>query len=99
LYNLSSLSSSFRFYFSVQASYFLNLIEQFVCTARHYSSTNHLQKAVKNALKIKSNNERGTILKHSKKPELSDKRAVNTLIFRQFGLLKSTNKRQATDAG
>jgi len=77
----------------------LNLIEQFVCTARHYSSTNHLQKAVKNALKIKSNNERGTILKHSKKPELSDKRAVKTLIFRQFGLLKSTNKRQATDAG
>jgi hypothetical protein len=99
LHNLSSLSSSFRFYFSVQSSYFLNLIEQFVCTARHYSSTNHLQKAVKNALKIKSNNERGTILKHSKKPELSDKRAVKTLIFRQFGLLKSTNKRQATDAG
>ncbi len=37
--------------------------------------------------------------KHSKKPEVSDKRAVKTLIFRQFGLLKSYNKRQATNVG
>lgn len=62
-------------------------------------STKPLQKAVKNALKIKSDNERETMPKHSKKPGLSDKRAVKTLIFRQFGLLKSNNKRQATDAG
>lgn len=61
------------------------------------TSTKSQQKAVKNALKIKSNNECGTILKHSKKPELSDKRADKPLIFRQFGLLKSNNKRQATN--
>ena len=53
----------------------------------HFSSTKSLQKTVKNALKIKSDNERGTMPKHSKKPELSDKRAVRTPIFRQFGLL------------
>lgn len=62
-------------------------------------STKPLQKAVKNALKIKSDNERETMPKHSKKPELSDKRAVKTLIFRQFGLLNNNNKRQTTDAG
>ena len=61
------------------------------------TSTKSLQKAVKNALKIKSNNERGTMPKHSKKPEVSDKRAVKTLIFRQFGLLNSKiNDRQQT---
>jgi len=71
----------------------LNLKEQFAYTARHYSSTKSLQKAVKNALKIKSANECETIPKHSKKPELSNKRAVKTLIFRKFGLLNSNNKR------
>jgi len=45
-------------------------------------STKSLQKAVKNVLKIKSDNEHGTMPKHSKKPGLSDKRAVKTLIFR-----------------
>lgn len=64
-----------------------------------FTSTKSLQKAVKNALKIKSDNEHETIFKHSKKPEISDKRAVKTLIFRQFGLLNSNNKRKATNAG
>ena len=50
-------------------------------------------------LKIKSDNERETMSKHSKKPELSNKRAVKTLIFRQFGLLNNNNKRQTTNAG
>ena len=45
-------------------------------------------------LKIKSDNERETMPKHSKKPELSNKRAVKTLIFRQFGLLNNNDKRQ-----
>ena len=61
-------------------------------------STKSLQKVVKNALKIKSANECETMPKHSKKPELSDKRAVKTLIFRQFGLLNSNNKRKTTNA-
>ena len=51
----------------------------------------HLQKTVKNALKRKSTNEHGTILKDSKKPEISEKRAVKPLIFRQSGLLKSND--------
>jgi len=64
-----------------------------------FTSTKSLQKAVKNALKIKNDNERETMPKHSKKPEVSDKRAVKPLIFRQFGLLNSNNKRQATNVG
>lgn len=37
--------------------------------------------------------------KHSKKTEVSDKRAVKTLIFRQFGLLNRNNEQQAINAG
>lgn len=88
---LSSLSADFLY---------LNIpIKIKLIDARHCTSTKHLQKAVKNALKIKINNKRETMPKHSKKPELSDKRAVKTLIFQQFGLLNSNNKRQATNAG
>ena len=65
----------------------------FQCLNKYCSSTKSLHKAVKNMLKIKSDNERGTMPKHSKKPELSDKKAVKPLIFRQFGLSNSNNKR------
>ena len=87
---LSSLSDGFLY---------LNIpIKIKLTDARHCTSTKSLQKVVKNALKIKSANECETMPKHSKKPELSDKRAVKTLIFRQFGLLNSNNKRKTTNA-
>ena len=87
---LSSLSADFLY---------LNIpIKIKLIDARHCTSTKSLQKTVRNALKIKSNNEHETILKHSKKPELSDIRAVKTLILRKFGLLNDNNKRQATKA-